>query len=286
MKALLLTISCCIFSNCLWAQEGPVIPCVNCDQLVHAPYPETGSWYNPQQSGSGLNLEIQNGVLVGYYYGYDADGKPDWQLFHGKLMRSEKEGVQWDFETHLLHFKDGNCLGCDYKAPDEPVVGADLRIEFMQRNYMKLTIGENTSQFFVPIIYGSKGKFYFEESSPYHFPEYSDNFILLLRSNLSPPEPWNWLSMDVFITRAVFGSPASPIAGKLHYYVDVILSRVEAYPWAKILCELDEIERAPGCKFIVGDKEYIIPAANMSDSRFFGEAADGSTVEGIRMSYD
>lgn len=49
------------------------MPCVGCESLVHAPYPETGSWYNPEQSGSGINLEIQNGYLVGFYYGYDAE---------------------------------------------------------------------------------------------------------------------------------------------------------------------------------------------------------------------
>src|SRR5665811_140217 len=38
--------------------QGPYVHCVGCDDLLHAPFPETGSWYNPDQSGSGLNLEI------------------------------------------------------------------------------------------------------------------------------------------------------------------------------------------------------------------------------------
>ena len=38
------------------AQAGPSVPCVGCDTLTQAPFPETGSWYNPDQSGSGWLL--------------------------------------------------------------------------------------------------------------------------------------------------------------------------------------------------------------------------------------
>ena len=102
MKYLLMTLMLMALPAAhLLAQEGPQVPCVGCDNLVHAPFPETGSWYNPDQSGSGINFEIQNGVLAGYYYGYDVNGLPEWQLFTGPLVRSEQQGLQWELETQF-----------------------------------------------------------------------------------------------------------------------------------------------------------------------------------------
>ena len=39
-------------------------------------------------------------------------------------------------------------------------------------------------------------------------------------------------------------------------------------------------------RYLVAIIEYVMPVGNMSDSRFFGEAEDGSTIEGYRISYD
>jgi len=280
----------CIFlfwtSASTLAQEGPFVPCVGCDTLTQAPYPETGTWYNPDQSGSGINLEIQGGKLVGYYYGYDAEGLPEWQLFNGMLIRSKQEGVQWELETPLLQFKNGNCTGCEYLPPEGPVEGATIRLEFQQRNYMRLTIGDDPSQFFVPIIYGSPGRRYFEEQTPYVFPEYGADFVLITKPNSDPPEPWEWNSRMTPIGKG--SVPQGGLdKGKLRYRTwipspppghDVTVKLIE--------CELEAESGQPGCILFLNDKEYVIPIANMSDSRFFGEAEDGSTVEGYRLDYD
>jgi len=273
------------------AQEGPFVPCVGCDALIHAPFPETGAWYNPDQSGSGINLEIQGGKLVGYYYGYDAEGLPEWQLFSGMLIRSEQQGVQWELETPLLLFKNGNCTGCEYQPPEGPVDGATIRLEFQQRNYMRLTIGENSSQFYVPIIYGSTGHKYFEEQTPYVFPEYGADFVLITKPNSDPPEPWKWTSSILPIFEGSMAE-SGPNSGKLVYTIWTN-SRPPSndVPAGKIVCELNSETNQPGCIVSYGssqveNRDYVIPIANMSDNRFFGEAADGSTIEGYRLDYD
>ena len=51
-------------------------------------------------------------------------------------------------------------------------------------------------------------------------------------------------------------------------------------------CVLEATSEQPVCTIRIGGKKYVMPIANMSDSRFFGEAEDGSTVEGYRISYD
>ena len=44
----------------------------------------SGSWYNPEQSGHGLNLEfLADKRLVGYWYTFDANGVPVWLFLHG-----------------------------------------------------------------------------------------------------------------------------------------------------------------------------------------------------------
>ncbi len=277
------------------AQEGPLVPCVGCDTLIHAPFPETGAWYNPDQSGTGINLEIQGGKVVGFYYGYDAEGRPEWQLFTGMLIRSELQGVQWELETPLLQFKNGNCTGCDYQPPDDPVEGATIRLEFQQRNYLRLTIGDNPSQFYVPIMYGTTGRRYFAEQTPYVFPKYANpgggilsaaQFLLVSKPNTDPPEPWNWDSEIVQVSEGRIAE-GGPNMGKLVYsivYVDN--SAMEPVPDGEIVCRLDDDSGQPGCLVEIHGKNYVMPIGNLGDSRFFGEAEDGSTIEGIRLFYD
>ena len=273
------------------AQEGPLVPCVGCETLVHAPFPETGAWYNPDQSGTGINLEMQGGKLLGFYYGYDTEGRPEWQLFSGWLVRSEQEGVQWELETQMEHFEDGNCIGCDYQPPAAPTEGPVVKLEFQQRNYLRFTIDDHPSQFYVPIIYGSIGHQYFSEQTPYVFPEYGADFVLVLKPNNDPPEPWKWKSYIIPIFEGVVAE-GGPDKGKLHYtmwwYSPPPGSDV---PSGEIKCELDSESNQPGCIMNFGtseveNKDYVIPIANMSASRFYGEADDGSTVEGYRLDYD
>ncbi len=268
------------------ADSGPKVPCVGCDTLIHAPFPETGAWYNPDQSGSGISLEIQGGKLVGFYYGYDAQGRPEWQLFNGMLIRSQQQGVQWELETPLLQFKNGSCTGCEYQPPEDPVQGATIKLEFLQRNYLRLTIGDNSSQFYVPIIYGSTGRRYFSEQTPYVFPEYGADFVLITKPNSNPPEPWKWKSRITPVSKGHVAQ-GGPDVGKLVYETWWLSPPPGPDVFAKLIeCELEAESGQPGCILFLDNKEYVMPIANMSDSRFFGEAADGSTVEGYRLSYD
>lgn len=274
------------FSSIAASQEGPLIPCVGCNQLVHAPYPETGSWYNPDQSGSGINIEIQNGVLVGYYYGYDADGRSEWWLFHGTLTASEQEGVQWELQTELLHFEDGNCAGCDYQSPTESLAGIPIKLVFFQRSHLQLTLGDSAIQNFVPIIYGSPGRRYFEKQTSYHFPVYGDFFVLALKPNLEKPEPWNWAIPHVYINEGVYSKDTQILI----YNIFVISFDGADIPVGEISCQLDQASGTPVCMFVYDydDKrlEFAMPVGNMSDSRFFGELDSGATVEGYRLGYD
>lgn len=270
------------------AQPGPIIPCVGCDELTITPWPETGAWYNPDQSGSGLNLEIQNGYLLGFYYGYDTEGLPEWHIISGALVASGTEGVVWELDTALQRFTGGNCTGCPYRPPSDPVAGPTIRLEFLQRNYLRLTIGEYESQYFVPIIYGSEAHQYFGKKSPYLFPKYGDYFLLVFRTTADPEEPWKWSSVVGEVKEGQWVTEG-PEAGTLQYVIYLPAYSTPDTPYGRIVCAMDMDEGGPGCEVIEGKDTLIIytmPIGNMSDSRFYGESAIGRTIEAYRLDYD
>ncbi len=281
-----------------YSQDGPIVPCVGCDSMVEAPFPEAGIWHNPEQSpGSGLNFEIQQGSLAGFFYGYTIDGKPEWHLVSGPLVRSQSPGVLWELETTFIRVEGGSCIDCEFTPPDSITEAATIRLEFLQKNYLRISIGEVFNQFFVPFIYGTVAEQHFDET-PYLLPKYGRDdevsevddlapFVFIYR----PPQgeySFMWESEIIGISDASkVGS--GPNAGRVGYFFLEItappIARDVILGW--ITCELEEESSQPGCIMRAPNgKNYTIPIGFLGDSGFFGEAEDGSTVEGIRLNYD
>lgn len=82
--------------------------------------------------------------MAGFYYGYDADGEPEWYLVTGQLERGESAEVMWALEVEPQRFTGGNCLGCPYQAPGEPEIFPAMKIEFLQRAYARLTLSDGS----------------------------------------------------------------------------------------------------------------------------------------------
>lgn len=280
------------------AQEGPYVPCVGCEDLTWAPYPEAGLWYNPDQSGSGFTFEFQKGVMAGYYYGYNAEGEPEWYLVSGTLVESETPGVMWEVETEPQRFSGGNCLGCPYQAPSDPEALPAIRIEFLQRAYARITLSDDSIHYMVPIPYGDGGKQFFAGQTPYLFPTMTPDpstslWILVFKEpNEQEHDPWTWFS-GVFMIREGRLLTGGPNEGKLVYGVRQPVHPPEvSAPFGDIYCELDESTAEPVCVLIAAglnptdQPEFRIPIGNLTDSRFFGEAEDGTIVQGFRLQYD
>lgn len=277
----------------LFAQEGPYVPCVGCDELTWAPYPEAGLWYNPDQSGSGFTFEFQKGVMAGYYYGYDAEGQPEWYLVSGTLLESETPGVMWELEVEPQRFTGGNCLGCPYQAPNDPEALSAIRIEFLQRAYARITLSDDSIQYMVPIIYGDGGKQFFAEQTPYLFPMVAPSPWLSVWSLMikEPTEdeyaPWAWTS-GIYIINQGRINTGGQFEGKLIYPVYAPLHPPEgSIGVSEIVCDLEEPEGEPVCELPWhGGEPFRIPIGNFTDNRFFGEAEDGRIVQGFRLQYD
>ncbi len=76
--------------------------------------PVTGLWWNPNESGSGYNLQVQNGVLVATVYSYTSMGDPVWYIASGP-MSNAGSGVM--VTGNLDKYRGGQCASCMYQMP-------------------------------------------------------------------------------------------------------------------------------------------------------------------------
>jgi len=87
--------------------------------------PVTGLWWNPNESGTGYNLQVQHGVLVATMYSYTATGDPAWYLATGPLTNA---GGGVAATGTLDKYRDGQCASCMYRNPS--LMGNDGGITF------------------------------------------------------------------------------------------------------------------------------------------------------------
>jgi hypothetical protein len=76
--------------------------------------PETGLWWNPNESGTGYNIEVQHGMLVATMYSYTAAGDPVWYLAVGPLANA---GGGVAATGTLDKYRSGQCVSCMYQKP-------------------------------------------------------------------------------------------------------------------------------------------------------------------------
>jgi hypothetical protein len=281
------------------AQEGPFVPCPDCESRINAPYPSSGAWANTELTGSGFNLQIQNGVVVGFHYGYNDQGEPEWLLFNGPLMPGPEDSpVQWQLEASLSRFSGGSCFDCAHQDPTGQDSMGTIRLEFMQRNHASFQFNDEEKQFMVPLLYGSGGYAHFAGQTPYLFPELGadgddavpwvltfydaesdDNLQNALIFHFLPSELQMWSEIGLVVgyfsqERLSLGSPPTPSAGVLCG---------DFAGGGNIECEVhfDTFFRP-----IVDIGPYRMPIGNLGANRFVAESEDGKTVEGFRLQYD
>jgi len=100
---------------------------------AHALLPENGWWWNPNESGRGFNLEIQNDLLYFSTFIYNQDGSPQWYTAVGKITSA---GV---FTGDLLGFRNGQCVECAYRAPTSQGSPGPVSIKFTSETGGTLT---------------------------------------------------------------------------------------------------------------------------------------------------
>lgn len=302
------------------ADHGPRIPpCEGCPlSPTEFPYPRAGMWYDPARSGTGMNLEVQNGIAVGTWHGFDEDGRPMWYQFAGTLepMPDGEDGY-WQLEAPLAQFIGGNCIDCPYRPSEVAGVRGTIHLKVIQRNLISYRLDDGEEYRLLPLVWGTP--------MPRIFPEVSDHGHSMVPSSqwASPwaPEPGKmpWVvisrtpirSPDVlyidmvgtFWVRTTSNEPAT-------YYGMSFVRRYANSPEIseriRINCGLvgsenlwpnqlpqdlrDSLGDGPLCiaRQILGTanfKFYVAPLADVGDDYIRLTATDGSVIEGYRLLY-
>ncbi len=75
-------------------------------------YPVDGWWWNPQESGRGFNIEMQDDEMFIAAFHYTPDGRPLWWVANGRY-----DAVTGRMTGDFIEFAGGQCPGCSYSAP-------------------------------------------------------------------------------------------------------------------------------------------------------------------------
>ncbi len=287
---ILLMINTGIFAQTL---IGPVSPCVDCEQFTVRTEPFNGTWYNPEQSGTGFSIDVQNGKLFGVYYGYDEQGKAIWLTFVGDLVPSDEPNVMWTVDADLLQFENGNAFNQNYSAPNTTEYQEQIHLKFTQKNHAIFSVNNSEEQNIVPIIFGMPASVDFPEQTSYQFPELTGLWTMVYYFNVEDtPEQFTTTSVVYSISskksRDVDGDGIEDIYYTIiQYYGDQVIN-------GDIVCKVAENNgqiQGPECtyidRFLITATQkiprYRIPIGGLGAFRFFGEADDGSTVEAIKI---
>lgn len=114
-----------------------------CAGPARAYTPESGVWWNPSESGTGLILDLQDNFLAVALYVGDTAGNPTWYTATGFLTGNAL------FEASLDFFPGAQCIGCAYRPVTPQIgVGGPIRIVFDPNDSARatLTMGGRTTQ--------------------------------------------------------------------------------------------------------------------------------------------
>ncbi len=89
--------------------------------------PESGVWWNPAESGTGLQIEIQDNFMALSGYVFNNNGTPVWVTAQGLLQAGGARFVSSDNRSDgswLNTFSGGQCIGCPYLGPPVEELGS------------------------------------------------------------------------------------------------------------------------------------------------------------------
>lgn len=97
--------------------------------------PESGVWWNPNEPGTGLQLELQDNLMTATVYAYDADG---FQVFY--TASDFLDDTATVFDADLFDYFGGACVGCAYTPADSLGEAGFIRIVFDELDPTRATM--------------------------------------------------------------------------------------------------------------------------------------------------
>jgi len=247
------------------------------------PVPESGPWFDPGDPGTGFFWQVQNGTLVGTYFGFDQDGNDTWLLFSGALVPDTSHlNVVWKVEADLLRFSGGKCIiDCTGGQPDNAnetnqSVGT-IKVEIMGRSQARFSIDGGPMQDIVPLLFGVPGFVEFPDTSPMLLPVLTGKWVGVLthvHQNVDPDvaqESYSFI-MDIG-PRTASGSGADRVVEYTASRTDPMdqTLRTTQITCGKASCEMSISALMSDSTFVDTSIEF----RNISGSRLTAEEAPG-----------
>lgn len=120
--------------------------------------PESGIWWNPNASGGGYVIEIQDNFMALSYFGGDAQGRATWWTAGGLMTGNAL------FENMQVNRTVGSqCIGCPYTGFPQVLLGdgGTVTVRFDPNDNTKATVSWNGGTP-IPI---QRQQFYFKQAS-------------------------------------------------------------------------------------------------------------------------
>src|SRR5688572_10064022 len=108
-------------------------------QSARAMLPESGWYWNPNQSVRGFNIEIQDNLLFVAAFAYDSAGNPTWWVAGG-AMQSDRS-----FVAPASRVSGGQCFGCPPSSPSVAPAGT-ISITFSNEGAATVTFQNEVMQ--------------------------------------------------------------------------------------------------------------------------------------------
>jgi len=109
---------------------------------VNAFYPVDGWWFNPEESGRGVNIEMQDDTMFVSLFHYDSSGDQAWWVSSG--FYDDDLGR---FQSDFVATEDGQCPGCPWVNPDVvSLTNPSVTIEFISPILATMTWAGGTTR--------------------------------------------------------------------------------------------------------------------------------------------
>ena len=311
MKSVVLAILVGVLSAPAFAQEQLFVPeCEACPEFTTPPYPHSGWWSNPFESGTGINLDVQNGIAAGNLFVYKENGSPIWYQFSGRLEQTEDPDTYWTLTNDLYTFSGGQTLGGEYIYPDHDIAGT-ITVEFVRRSLLRFQVDDGPVRTMSPLMFGAASERFFEPESNIQAPSFKEGNPISQRREA----PWIIVQMNPDGETGRYGfasmerrphwgySGSEPESGtRTSYGIDFWdydvpphmansggLSCGTGEQLADIYTLLPEAfsDEEHFCLMYIGDERmYYIRVGDITDRNFIGVSEDGWVVKGFRLLYN
>jgi len=217
---------------------GGMVPIVReiFDTTVAPFQPQSGWWWNPDESGSGYSIEVEGGTLFMVGFMYDAAGNPVWYLSAGPMK------TPTTYSGSLVQVANGQTVTGPYHPPSPPTTIGTVSIEFTSTETASIAFTDDgaTTQQVSPRagrsrMFNLKTQFKHPKPPPFAFPSRLDgNFTqndsltmttytggtLTIKSTITGHVIWLPSELGCPVIGASTCQPYDPSGGSLHVKVE------------------------------------------------------------------